>query len=428
MLVHSANSLQCDKLRCSDDNRGIFVVVETMAEQRMEAIQSARRKPDYDPFSDDEEHDEENDVINDFATTAKTPSMLESPHHPSAFFDPLFNESKPIHKQSTDLPVGLSTGKSLLDEVDDVSFELTPMFSRISDVAAGHNQNKPAGIAGYLEIEEEPPRGMVESPSPARPLSGGPSDDEPIRTSSGLLLTHRRTPTTSRERPPVYKQFAMNETTVDDHDNKKRNAPFLRIPQSSGFGGWPSSSPSLAGHSHYLPSGGGSIGGGRHSMAVVQAKRFMSYVRLWVILSFVLLLVATGVLIHSFHHSNDDSTPENSSQQLKQQSGQVSSTSQIENIPEQIILVPIENISEWVSAQQQQHQQQQQPIMQLGHDMHNHHFDNALRRHDESHGGRRVLLELRQEFEYWVQDHGKKYHSGHEKEHRFNIWAQNHQR
>ena len=451
----------------------------------MEAIQSARRKAvDYDPLSsDDEEHAEEIDLsIPETTTTAPTGrtvprtnvALSSSPpaqKHPSSSFDPLYSNiddnnniqnnaasatarttthlNSAIHRQSSaDLPVGLSTGKSLLDDVDDVSFELTPMFSRIADVAAidptpvttGEAQKfKTAGVAGYLEIEEEPPRIMVESPFSRLPAGDGPINidgEEPIKTSSGLLLTHRRTPTSSssKTRQSSYKQYPVHAHGDDnDHDNKKHrsNGPFLRIPQSPGFSGWSSSSPSLAGSSHFFTGYGSSFGGGgggRHSMAVVQAKRFMSYVRLWVVLSFVLLMVATGVLVHSFHHDNNDTADPaaSSGQKLQQQSGQVITSDQVQEAQEQIILVPIENISEWASVQQQK--QREQPMMRLGYEVQNRHLDDNSVQFDGPHGGRRVLTELRQEFESWVQDHSKEYHSANEKERRFSIWTHNHQR
>ena len=44
--------------------------------------------------------------------------------------------------------------------------------------------------------------------------------------------------------------------------------------------------------------------------------------------------------------------------------------------------------------------------------------------HEEHHPG--VLNALRNEFETWIEKHGKRYESQGEKEHRFHVWKKNH--
>ena len=154
-----------------------------------------------------------------------------------------------------------------------------------------------------------------------------------------------------------------------------------------------------------------------------QARRFMSYVNVWVVLCFVLLMAATAVLLHSFGHSSnsmaEDNTLNPSVKDTQRSMGSVAST--IEDEPEQIILVPMENISElW----DQHRRQQEAPNLQLG--FHQDHHSQVSANHN--HGLHRVLLELRQDFESWVEHHQKRYHSADEKERRFTIWAQNHHR
>jgi hypothetical protein len=420
-----------------------------MAEQILEALQSSHRPADYYPDSDDDEVLD----IHPAKTTAKTPESApwrnapRTAPHPAPTFEPLFKSFEnargttqltplPTHKQSTPLHAGLSTGRSLLDEMDDVSFELTPMFSQTS---ANATKVAPiAGVAGFLEIEEEPSRGgggmyddIMDDDAPSSNLPSGlfEDDDEPIRTNSGLILTHRRTPVMSRtnkSRP----QFNNN---YDDNDNKKYDIPFLRLPSafrpatpsasSRGGGG--------GGNSQYFSSHCDS-GDRGNSMALLQAKRLMSYVRLWVVFLFIFLLAATGVLVHSFRSANsDDGAATASGKQSKAEPIQRRSpgmADHIEDLPERIILVPIENASEWASRQHLLHEHEQ-PVMQIGHDTHN----RRILKHNnkdfqEQHGVRRILLELRQEFETWADEHQKTYQSEHEKEQRFHIWANNHQR
>ena len=48
--------------------------------------------------------------------------------------------------------------------------------------------------------------------------------------------------------------------------------------------------------------------------------------------------------------------------------------------------------------------------------------------HHPGHGVHRILADLRNEFESWMQKHNKRYHSHEEKEKRFRIWSDNHDR
>jgi hypothetical protein len=244
------------------------------------------------------------------------------------------------------------------------------------------------GAAGYLEMEEEPPR---EEPTPLE------IDNEPIKTSSGLLLTHRRSPT-SKKQPP---------RPLDSNPHITfRNAQKDYFEVETGRFGWKSSSSS-------------SPRGGRHSMPMVQARRLLSYAKIWMVISLVLLMAATGVLVHSFGHAStaDDNASLQANSDYTQRSDNAGNGDMMVEVPEQIILVPMENISEL----SQQKRQQEAPSLQLG-GFYNKHPK------EEHHGARRVLMELRDEFDSWAQQHGKKYHSDHEKDHRFNIWSQNHHR
>ena len=85
---------------------------------------------------------------------------------------------------------------------------------------------------------------------------------------------------------------------------------------------------------------------------------------------------------------------------------------------EQILLVPMEDISQ-LHRQKQNDPPRRQLSLTHGHNQNvkNHH-----------HGIEGTVEYLRQEFEAWIEEHGKSYHSNEEKESRFHIWSANHHR
>ena len=196
----------------------------------------------------------------------------------------------------------------------------------------------------------------------------------------------------------------------------------------------------------------------RHSMPMLQARRFLSYVRIWMVLSAIFLVVATGVLAHAFGHTPAEETSgmiqdgshtngagtvttnnNNYNGGASQQQYVVGGTSfTTTGGAQQIILVPMQDISnpskrQQLVQQQQQQQQQQQfgnynapPQLQVSGQQHQHH--NHPQQQQQQHGIRRALRELREEFDGWAAHHGKNYDSAEEKEKRFQIWTENHQR
>ena len=377
------------------DNKETIIYHFTMAEQQMEAAQKARRRTDYESLS--EEEDEVEEVYSDINPFEASSSSIRQRGRPIA------TKRKATTYRSTPIksvPIQQHTpnSNSLLD---DTSFEMQPILSDPTNIP---------GVAGYLEIEEEPPRISVST------LHLQEEEDEPIKTSSGLLLTHRKAPILLKHRPM-------------DLDDPQQRGEFLSgnfrpAPQKDYFevenGLWGSS----RGHS----------GSPRHSMAMLQAKRLMSYVKFWVIISFVLLLVLTGVLMHSLHNGevsvNVATTSGSETQQQQQQANNY-----IE-IPEQILLLPMENISELGNKQRrnppalklanQGNQKQRHRVLLDRHDKTNGHDHKNKKKNDHRHHN--ILADLRNEFETWIQQHEKTYHSEHEKEHRFHIWTQNHDR
>jgi len=258
------------------------------------------------------------------------------------------------------------------------------------------------GIAGLLEMEPEPSRSTARVDQHQHQQTFA-SPYDPIRTSSGLLLTHRRTPNEFKPQ-----QRPVRETLFQDHnddDEKKRDhgntsyfgrSPAVhRRPVYSSNERFEVENPWSA-HHH------GSTGA-----FLVQAKRILSAARLGVIVSAVALFLGTAVLMHSMRQETASSSASSSSSMIdaNQQQQQGSQSFRVVTMgedsgnsgtgPDRIILVPFPETTEHSQQGRQTH---------------------------------RVLTELRNEFESWVQHHGKVYHSQTEKDDRFNVWSENHQR
>jgi hypothetical protein len=260
-------------------------------------------------------------------------------------------------------------------------------------------ENVTAGIAGLLEMEDEPSRttpGREERPQQQRNEQSFASPFEPIRTSSGLLLTHRRNPNESKpQRSSVHRDTPYK---VDDENEKKRNG-------FSAYSGSPinrrtfnnnerfeTESPWSAHHSDpYSPKAGSFL----H-----QAQRILSVARLGVIASGIALLLGTIVLLHSIQHERTSSSAVTTDSTHQQQQGSHSGrvVTLDDPLPDRIILVPFQNYTQ-------------------------HHAPPNQRRLLD-----RVVSDMRTEFESWVQHHEKVYHTHAEKEKRFNIWTENHER
>eukprot|EP00934_Nitzschia_sp_Nitz4_P000302 Nitzschia sp. Nitz4//scaffold182_size44100//5925//8284//NITZ4_007246-RA/size44100-snap-gene-0.0-mRNA-1//1//CDS//3329539541//302//frame0 len=329
-----------------------------MAARSMEDAQRALR-----PGNDYDSEDEEERMIEDVTPLSMdedddTPivsSTGSSQEDDASSFDPYSPTRPPIRPTST---VATEREYSLADDA-----------SVMPDVE-NHRQPLPVpGGAGYLEMEHVPPR-----------------DYEPIQTSSGLMLTHRRAAVAPSVRSEP--QHPRINTVFDKSDPLKR-------PAGSG--------PRDA---FELDFGWNTPPRRRHSMAGLQARRMLSYVQIWMIASAFLLMFATVVLFHALG-SHSSPTQEQSQPPLA----------------ESILLVPMEGISDLQNIQLDNPERQRnlygmaqpEPLQAT-----QHHTNHNQHQHTHS-----SLLE---EFEAWVTHHGKNYHSHDEKQHRFNIWTQNHHR
>ena len=158
------------------------------------------------------------------------------------------------------------------------------------------------GAAGFLEMEEDPssikPEVLLERSYSERNKSAASSEyEEPIRTASGLLLTHRR--------PPSQQQYASSSRS-----NSSKSAPVFR--QSGPFNLEQQHPPGTASKAyrsmHRSNITAATIGGGGDSpyweALLRQPSHLLRYVRLWVLVSALTLLLGTFLLVH--HTRNTD--------------------------------------------------------------------------------------------------------------------------
>jgi len=275
------------------------------------------------------------------------------------------------------------------------------------------------GAAGYLEMEEEPPRDDV-----YRDSTNGSS--EPIKTDSGLLLTHRKVPAAMAMHRNDHQRPQQSSRPAVGAKNAFRNTQQDYFEVENGFFNTFSSTKDRYFHNRgghyggYSGGLGGGSGSGKHSMVMVQARRLMSFVKIWMIVFAMILLAMTGVLFHSFGHK--ETTVESSSLE----SGSTASLSMADvlvpdsvlDAPEAILLVPLEDASQISQINRNHRLQEYHQEIHL----------QPLHEHASAFGPRRFLKDLRQEFEDWVIHHNKSYHSKEEKEKRYGIWVDNHQR
>jgi len=272
----------------------------------------------------------------------------------AAAFDPY----KPT--QPSTVPTKVPLRGSLLDE-DDIE-------------ASTHSQKMVTtpGVAGFLEMEEEPSR------TPGNNINK--SNYEPIRTNSGLLLTHRRTPQETRPSRSSY-------TAIDDAKKKTYN---VRSPPMRRSNEW------LEVENPWS-----------NTSSLQQATKMLSYMRLCVIASAIVLFFGTGVLVHHLRQtpSSVETVDNNDVSQLDAQTVQVVSFNEYDtaagSVPDRVVLLPL-------PLEQQES------------------FEKV--RHPHGHGVRHLLADLRSEFDSWMQQHNKQYQSHQEQEKRFQIWSENHER
>ncbi len=342
--------------------------------------------------------------------------------------------SQSLSKLFNEVPVQ----NALIDDDDSTTFSVELQTFNTdgneNETIVGNNSspsalsnNKYPGTAGFLEMEEEPLRNQNSNRNSNHVHKNNIFGSESIKTDSGLVLTHRKTNNALPNRNKQSNQSAFRDAQQDyfeaengvfrDSNKGNPNLPYRR-----------------EGSSYFAGSSGGILGGGngKHSMVMVQVRRLMSYVKIWVVIFLIVAVVTTGVFLHSIGHEEAVTKTDIMS---SQQTASIDSTANGNAIafdarPDQILLLPLTDGSEMQQQIQQNsmqvHQNQPRRLQALRHTHNNANI--ATNNINNSATGHHLLQNLRQEFETWIQHHGKAYHSHDEKEHRFSIWAQNHQR
>lgn len=294
---------------------------------------------------------------------------------------------------------------SLLDEDDD---------------APTDTENPSSQPVLYLEMEEEPSRKVSRSQkneqtpwiSPERPSS----PYEPITTSSGLLLTHRRSSAEAKQdKRELYSK--LHDVAIDDEDdddgrdNRKRYMPTTLF----GTGGL---SRTLYRERFELDNQYG------HTPSSVwnQTLRLLSYARLGVAASACVLLIGMFVIVK--HIGLEGSAPQ-----------------QEQNTLDRVQFLPIENapfMQEHIVARDGTGGQIVfLPLPEGGPEalqapklvgFQYPEVSPDMRNRDYRRGHRRLMEGIRDSFDSWMQQHGKRYRSNVEKERRFLIWSRNRRR
>ena len=319
-----------------------------MAETDIDDRSSGQRRPagfkeGYESLSD---HDQAQSNVNPFATgsgrRSSRPSVetVSSPQRSSASSASSSSSSSPMTEESsrkisgslsptfdplasaTALETGISVAStntkgqqqqerhlhSLLDEGEEEEEDPSSRMGLIlPDVRMTRNTTT-GGMAGLLEMEAEPSRNQYPITSQHRPqhphaqqqrmqaqqiledqedLIDFTQADEPIQTSSGLYLTHRRSSAENRVMKASHNHNRPSEFPASYRPSPNR----FELEQTSFWGNTNSSI--------YA-----SRGFGRTPASLSQARRLLSMAKLWVLFFCVVLVLGTAVLLHAFRHED----------------------------------------------------------------------------------------------------------------------------
>jgi Cathepsin propeptide inhibitor domain (I29) len=420
-------------------------------------------------------------------TVSHTASLRDTPHYPrtpsgiaTTIHSPSYLSSRDVASQleNTDSHSGnLSTTintdfdpyasphrhithASLLDNSDD------------EDTVATAATRIVPGSAGFLEMEEEPPRTPLVSSAAVDPqLQRSPAavTYDPIQTSSGLLLTHRRVPTapilSGQQQRSIRSQLELETGTTSmntrhtgmgfDNGHHYPTLPSYAYPPRL-----PRTLPQL------------------RSFSSFPTQPLLRYVRLGVVLSALILFAGTAVLLHHALSGSKNASMLDKDQQQQQQrqpSGnqalderdrlqfdadvELIPLSEDGDFPDRIILLPL---PEYGIPGNQKHRRleplrsiQNDPNRLVGVQAFPHENEPPTRQvqqaenrlvgvqafpHENEPPTRQVqqaehafllpleqpLAALKAEFQAWKKRHNKTYHSEQEHHRRFTIWSENH--
>ncbi|KAL7579844.1 hypothetical protein ACA910_004857 [Epithemia clementina (nom. ined.)] len=276
-----------------------------------------------------------------------------------------------------------------------------------------------------LEMEEDS-ISLPESPSSV----DSRSRYNPVITSSGLLLTHRRAPPiqSASGQPPTSPPTSLNANFEGyKWAGGPANSPPMRSP--------PLQRTQLHRERFEVENPWSASGS---DSVLSQIQKLFTYARVWVLLSSLVLLLGTIILLHHVRRPQENNTMGSQDFVASAASDAISldattTTTRphsnvrvvqlganypaVETAPDQIILLPLDPSQVYAQSRLNSVSQSQSR------------FNKESQFHRHLHEGwQRKLHALRADFESWIVKHGKQYKSSEEVEYRFNIWTENHHR
>lgn len=323
--------------------------------------------------------------------TPHPPSLANRRPHWSTY-DPFSPSRQP--------PAAVSRG-SLLDDDFAPGQSDQRTTQRLDDFVPAHTSEATQRLDDFLEMEEDESSRVEDTPPPRRKIPYTPPQAEPIITSSGLLLTHRKT--TPAPRP----------------QNLKPNEHYMSpLPRNLHRERFEVEGPSYMNHNNNLWN---------------LWRRRVSLVWIWLGLSALIFCLGSLVLWH--HVSQADRASSQSNSDIGVAPAPIE-----EKYADRIVLIPMASSEAFEQQQQimyqqsppwQQQQQlqtvmyplnhQQQPYDRYASYQQQQPYDPALFPH-------RRLSEWAEAFEAWARTHRKTYETEEERQYRLRIWMENHQR
>jgi Cathepsin propeptide inhibitor domain (I29) len=302
-----------------------------------------------------------------------------------------------------------SSASSMMDNEDDDDDMMLMMTTQQQQITPIKNTLLVPGSAGYLELEEDPS-------SSGR---GGDDDfEDPIRTESGLLLTHRRPVATAVTAVNSNQSYRSNTQTTTTQRGPMDIEPAHHYRSGDK-------------RSHLLPTTARRIATGGTSSYLFQPPfhSVLRYAKLSVACSALILLFGTTVL---WHHSTPSAATGSGSVEYKQQTEEYTDLVSLgggDGGGEVIQLIPLSPNEDTIVLLPLPEDHGQKPRRRLqGNELVGIGFQQDAPKPSETLLHRHLLNELRNQFQHWMVQHDKLYHSESETARRFSIWQHNRHR
>jgi Cathepsin propeptide inhibitor domain (I29) len=304
-----------------------------------------------------------------------------------------------------------SSASSMMNNEDDD--DMMMMMTQQQRITPIKNTLLVPGSAGYLELEEDP------SSSSCR---GDDDFEDPIRTESGLLLTHRR-PVAMNSNQSYRSNRLRHETTATTTATTQQRGPMdIEPAYYSGDK-----------RNYLLPTTARRIittGGNNSHFFHPPFHSVLRYAKLSVACSALILLFGTSVLWHHTPSAAASAGSVESKQQIIEKYTDLVSLGGVDGGGEVIQLIPLSPeedtivllpLPENITGQKPRRRLQGNELVGIG-------FQQDSPKPSETLLHRHMLNELRSQFQHWMVQHDKQYHSESETAHRFSIWQHNRHR